>query len=135
MGDARATLDGVKGLLERLPGVSVLATDSPPGAISITMKIAQMESLGPIAYCVGGANVHFDIWSSAPPLPIEERRNSDHLRFRVTAKDSEDGPNRALEDFQFFGVYLVWYLHAAGALAAKEANRFLTDWDGELVTA
>jgi hypothetical protein len=56
-----------------------------------------------------------------------------HLRYRVTAKDSEDRPNGALEDFQFFGVYVVWYLHAVGSLEAKEANRLLTDWDGKLV--
>jgi hypothetical protein len=135
MSDARATLAEVKGLLERLPGVSVVSTDAWPGAIAIIMKIEQLESLGPIVYCVGGANVHFDIWTTTPPQPIEERRSPAHLRYRVTAKDSDDSPNGALEDFQFFGVYLVWYLHAVGALEATEANRLLRDWDGKLVAA
>jgi|SRR6266850_3191756 len=135
MSDAGTTLAEVKGLLERLPGVSVVSTDAWPGAIAIIMKIEQLESLGPIVYCVGGANVHFDIWTATPPQPIEERRNPVHLRYRVTAKDSKDRPNGALEDFQFFGVYLVWYLHSVGALDAKEANRLLIDWDGKLVAA
>jgi hypothetical protein len=135
MSDARATLAEVRGLLERLPGVSVVSTDASPGGISVVMKIDRLESLGPIVYCVGGANVHLGIWTTAPPKPIEERSNPLHLRYSVTAKESENGPNGALKAFQFFGVYLVWYLHAIGALEAKEANRLLTDWDGKLVAA
>jgi hypothetical protein len=135
MSNARVTVAELEALLGRLPGVSVVSTEAPPGHLTIIMRIEQIESLGPIVYCVGGANVHFDIWTTTPPEPITERINAAHLRYRVIAKDSEDRPNGALDDMQFFGVYLVWYLHAVGALDTKEANRLLTDWDGKLVTS
>lgn len=135
MSSARATLAELGGLLGRLPGVSVVSTEAPPGHLTIIMRIERIESLGPIVYRVGGANAHFDIWTTAPPEPIVERANPSHLRYRVIAKDSEDRPNGALDDMQFFGVYLVWYLHAVGALDTNEANRLLTDWDGQLVAS
>jgi hypothetical protein len=132
---ARATLAELEGLLGRLPGVSVVSTETPPGHLTIIMRIEQIESLGPIVYCTDGANVHFDIWSTAPGESLKERTNPTHLRYRVTAKDSKDRPNGALDDMQFFAVYLVWYLHAAGALDTTQANRLLANWDGQLVTS
>ena len=135
MNNARATLAELEGLLGRLPGVSVVSTEAPPGHLTIIMRIEKIESLAPVVYCVGGANVHLDLWSTAPPESLTERTNPTHLRYRVIAKDSKDRPNGALDDLQSFGVYLVWYLHAAGALDTEEANRLLTKWDGQLVTS
>ena len=135
MNTARATLAELEGLLDRLPGVSVVSSEAPPGHLTIIMRIEKIESLGPIVYCVGGANVHFDMWSTAPGESLTERTNPTHLRYRVSAKDSKDRPNGALDDMQFFGVYLAWYLHAAGALDTEVANRLLTNWDGQLVSS
>jgi hypothetical protein len=135
MNSARATLGEIEGLLARLPGVSVVSTEAQPAHLTIIMTIEQIDSLCPIVYCVGGANVHFDVWSTAPPESLTERRNPAHLRYRVIAIRSEDRPNGALDDMQFFGVYLVWYLHAAGNLDTEAANRFLANWDGQLVAS
>src|SRR3954464_9126347 len=135
MNSARATLEELEGLLERLPGVSVVSTEAVPGCLTIIMKVEQIESLGPMVYAVGGANVHFDVWSTAPGESLTERTNPANLRYRVIAKDSRDRPNGALDDMQFFGVFLVWYLHAARALDTEDANRLLTNWDGQLVTS
>jgi len=135
MNSARTTLAELERLLERLPGVSIVSTEAAPGHLTIIMKIEQIESLGPIVYAVGGANIHFNLWSTAPGESLTERKNPAHLRYQVTAKDSKDRPNGALDDMQFFGVYLVWYLHAARALDTEDANRLLTNWDGQLVTS
>ncbi len=135
MADYTNILGELKGLLERLPGLSVVSNDTWSGHLAITMKIERIESIGPIVYCVSGANVHFNVWTVAPPNPIEERTKPEHLRYRVTTNDSDNRPNGALEDLQHFGVFLVWHLHAIGALETKEANRLLTDWDGKLVAS
>jgi hypothetical protein len=59
MNSARATLAELEGLLGRLPGVSVVSTEAPPGHLTIIMRIEQIESLGPIVYSVGGAKRAF----------------------------------------------------------------------------
>ena len=136
MDDANAILvEELSGLLRRLPGVSIDSADIRPGHLSLIVGIEKIESIGPIVYCASGANVPLDMWTTAPPKPLHERANPAHLRYRIMAKNVEGQPNAALEAFEFFGVFLVWYLHGVGALAEPDANRLLKLWDGKSVPA
>lgn len=135
MSPADATLAELTRLLARLGGVSVISTDARGGHLEVTMSIEQLESLGPICYAALGANVHFHMWTTAPGRPIQERANPAYIQYQVVAKASEADPNEALSRLQFFGVYIVWYLHGVGALEATEANRLLKDWNGRPVAA
>lgn len=135
MSPADATLAELRRLLPRLDGVSVISTDARGGILSITMGIEKLESLGPIDYATLGANVKLNMWTTAPGRPFHARADPAYLRFQVVSKASEDTADEALGKLQFFGIYIVWYLHGVGVLETKEANRLLKDWNGKPVAA
>jgi hypothetical protein len=101
----------------------------------MTVMIRRTESIGPFVYCANGANIPVEVWTTAPPKPIEERSDPAHLCYRALAKISEGGRDAALERFKNLGNFLAWYLHGVGLLPTPEANRLLTLWNGKHVAA
>ena len=135
MSDEQLTFAELRGLLCRLPGVSIASSDLLPTVLSMTVVIRQTDSIGPFVYCANGANIPVEVWTEAPSKPIEERSDPAHLRYRAWAKISEEGRSAALERFNNFGNFLAWYLHGVGLLPTPEANRLLTLWNGRHVAA
>ena len=135
MTDGRTTFAELTALLCRVPGISIDSSDLLPRALSITLVIRQVESVGTVVYCANGANIPVEVFTTAPRTPTEGRADPMHLRYRLLSKVADGGPDAALARFQMFGNFLVWHLHALGSLPITEANRLLTLWGGRRVAA
>jgi len=131
--DIQKTISEFSSVLRLFPGVNVISAKKHKDNISIELSIRQIESLGPIVYAADGVNVPLNIWSKAPRDPTSERSNPEHLCFEISVKNSNSDQYSPLQAFQFFGVFLVWYLHEVGSMAKIEANRLLSMWNGALV--
>lgn len=127
--DEAQTIKELHSVLARLPGVSLDRTESWEGHIGLVLKIERIESIGPILYAAAGANVGTDVWTGAQGQPVRERSNPALVRYRIRAKGSADSPDDALESIQFFGAYVLWYLHGIGGIETSEANRLLSAWN------
>ena len=114
--------------------MTVISTEPNLAVLSITLRIVNPESVGPIAYCAGGANIPISLWSSAPQGKVEERENPEFLRYHLHSMIGHGGAAKALDRFKMFGNFLVWHLHSTHAIPSSEANRLLTLWDGKHVT-
>lgn len=127
--DEAQTITELRAVLARVSGVSLDRTESWEGHIGLVLRIERIESIGPILYAAAGANVGVDLWTGAKGQPVHERSNPALVRYRVRAKGSADSPEGALESMQFFGAYVIWYLHGTGGIETSEANRLLGAWN------
>jgi|SRR6185503_213645 len=133
--DAHATFTELRALLARLPGISVESTDISPNVLSMTLCAARSDSIGPVVYSAGGANIPVEVWSVAPQGQVAERTNPMCLRYCLRSLVRHGGAEQALDRFAMFGNFVVWHLHAIGSIPTDEANRLLTLWDGTHVGA
>ena len=133
MSDAKETLVDVAAALRRLPGVSINDMEVRGGHLRLLAVIETLEAIGPIVYSADGANIRLDTWSTAPGTPVGERANPAHVRYNLSIGAIDDDPEQAIQRFQCFGNFLVWFLHGVGQLETNEANRLLTKWNGKHV--
>src|SRR5262245_12915568 len=125
MADPQPTFAELRSLISLLPGVHVESTDISPTVFSMTLSIVEPKSVGPLAYCATGANIPVEVWSAAPEGNVEERWNLGRLRYCLRSSVAHGGPEAALDRFAMFGGFVVWHLHATGAIPTVEANRLL----------
>lgn len=130
MDDINRLVSELCALIERMPGVTVQSSHVTSALLAITLSVTTIKSVGPLAYASSGANIRINLWTTAQGIPREDQENAAHLRFEIIAKDSDGEITKASERFEWFGVYLVRYLHDVGRLSDDEVRRLLTLWKG-----
>jgi hypothetical protein len=119
-------------LLALYPGVRDQRVYPAPGCIRLAVRLADPESVARLVRCSDGANVRTDVWMGGPSRLEAPRADPSHLwyafEFPHSAPDAGDRSRLAV-----FGIFMIWDLHAYGALDRNEANRLLAAWDGARV--
>jgi hypothetical protein len=114
-------------LAEKLPGLTVLSSETSATEACLVVKASGSEAINAIQFIALSANAGIEPWIHTPELGTEAEQ-------KIVAKFR---PRDGLEhgELQIFGIHLVWRLHKIGLLKSTDANTLLRKWGAAQVGA